>query len=112
MIYHAPISYWQNCECIYIKITFKLANVFISKLHLYLQQFEIESFTYAPNQPWPSFPASPSPEDNQAWKNIPTRNFLGAWNKTWLGAPIHLLPFQLGNHIIKNHLVHSARCAR
>ena len=71
-----------NSRCNYIQIIFKLANVIISKLHLHLQQIEIESFTYAPNQPWPGFPASPSPEDNQAWKNIPTRNFLGAWNKT------------------------------
>ena len=82
-----------NSICIYIQIIFKLANVFISKLRLHLQQTEIEYFTYAPNQPWPGFPASHD-QDNQAWKNIPTRNFLGAWNKTWLGSPIHLLPFQ------------------
>ena len=81
VIYHAPISYWQ------------IENVFTFKLHLHLQQIEIESFTYAPNQPWPGFPAPPD-QDNQAWKNIPTRIFLGAWDKIWLGSSIHMLPFQ------------------
>ena len=57
-----------NSICIYIQIIFKLANVFISKLRLHLQQTEIEYFTYAPNQPWPGFLASPD-QDNQAWKN-------------------------------------------